>query len=410
MKIPAALLKILGKQERTLPEIDDYLDLNSGVWCLGDIPANLRQEIAADIRCSSGQARPFSEAYLREVVSDQEGFEVVKFALQFFLSMAVKIIGTKQPGRDSSLYPWVKALCISPDISVNASAQLAIDTKATTVFLTINAGVFVQQAHRLLAMFADEQFIQDLSKPPVHRSGETVEKVPDAGKWCKLKSDNSNLRLVAAWITTLAAMLVFYHEQAHFYRGHLGFIRERRGELKLLEVVDIPAQRTSDDDDLRRLLEFDADHAGGVLYGVVMREFDHPVPGPADGKNERFLVLTIVAAASMFIAFEEKMASRRYYPPAWRIHHFMNGFMESFFSQPMPDQDRAFLTETVFTVMQHVEARYANLSWHSEFDMGAAVAQNEMFFRQDIPGRTELEKEFKDFMPHLWPKERKHNR
>lgn len=380
---------------------------------MGEIPTNLRLEIAADIHLTSRNSRPFSESYLREIVTDQEGLEVVKLALRLFLLWASKIIGKTAPARSKSsqtLYPWAQALCISPDLSVNASAQLSVDTKAATVFLTINAGVFVQLAHRTLAMFADEKFILNVEISPEYSSRETVEREPCDGSWCTLKPANINFRLIAAWITAFAAMIVLNHELAHFHRGHLAYLKTHKDKLKLLEVYDSSRQQEPEEDDLLRLLEFDADAMGGNLYGVIMREFDHPVPGPEDGKNERFLILTIAAAASMFIIFEEKMASRRYYPPAWRLQQFFDAFISSFFAQPISADVRDFCSKLLFSTMNHIDARYAALNWGNGFDMEAAAAHTDMLICKDLPGLAELADELKKFMPHLWPKERKHNR
>jgi len=404
MKIPKFLFKSFRTKVAKLPNIDDYLDAPAGVWCLGYIPSNLKFQVGAQLRYDSKQMLPFSEAFLREVVKDDEGFQRAKFALQLFIYFADQIIGGKSSGPIGPVDPWCMVLCISRDLEVNASAHLTSDGDAATVVITINAGVFVTLAHRLLAMFADESFMQNLGVAPIRKSGSTTKKTPDDGSWCAQMPNNANLQMVAAWTTALAAIQVLQHELAHFFRGHLALILarnpQRPEDCKLLEI-DNELRPPLIDPDTRRCLELDADEAAGTTYATVMRIFDHPVPGPEDGKIERFYVLTILAAVSTFIIFEEGSPSRNYYPPAWRVHQFFGSFINEFFSQALDDNDDNATWKILEDVMSHVEARYSDLNWGDGFDLQAASASTNELLSKDLPKRVALAKDFSQYMPHI---------
>lgn len=414
MKIPSLLAKLLARQhaekKATLPEIDDFLDGRTGVWCYGAIPANLKHEIAGSIQSDSGTTRPFSETYLRDVVSDTEGFDIVKMALRVFLGMSAQIIGDKNAAKGGPIYPWVQALCISPGMSVNAWAQLSVDTKAATVFYTINAGVFVILAHRFLAMFADEDFLQDLSTAPLRKNGAQVDKDTLGGSCCALRPKNGNLLAVVIWMTAFAALEILSHEQAHFYRGHLGYLRDQGSGVRLSEADDDAPLFLPENTNLRRRLELDADDGAGVMFSVFMREFDHPVPGPKDGQNERFFVFTVVAAVCTFLLFEERQPSGFYYPPAWRVQHFFGGFVRNFFTSAGTSDEQSELQRIVSTVIDHVEARCEDLGWSEKFNFSDMKKWHRLLIEEDQPGRLALDKELKRFMPHVWPEDRTHIR
>lgn len=414
MKIPHLLAKLLARkydeQEETLPEIDEFLDTRAGVWCYGAIPINLKREIAGCIKEDSGIVRPFSETYLREVISDTEGFDVVKMALRVFLKLSAKVIGDTKAAKGDPIYPWVQALCISPDLSVNACAQFSVDTRAATVFYTINAGVFVTLAHRFLAMFADEDFLQDMSNAPLRKSGAQVDKDPLGDACCSLRPTNGNLLAVVTWMTVFAAMEILSHEQAHFYRGHLGYLRDQGKGACLSEADDDISLAFPENTNLRRRLELDADEGAGMIFSVLMREFDHPVPGPKDGKNERFYVFTVVAAVCTFLLFEERKQSGFYYPPAWRVQHFFGGFVRNFFVPTDSAEAGSEFHEVVSNVIEHVEARCEDLGWSDKFNFSDMKRWFHLLTEEDQPGRLALENELKRFMPQVWPENRTHNR
>lgn len=414
MKTLSLLAKLLvrrhGEQKETLPEIDAFLDTRTGVWCHGAIPPNLKQEIASSIKDDSGIARPFSETYLREVVLDTDGFKVVKMALRVFLKLSVAIIGDKKAAKGGPIYPWAQALCISPDLSVNACAQLSVDSRAATVFYTINAGVFVTLAHRFLAMFADEDFLQDMSNAPLRKSGPQVDKDPLGNACCSLRPNNENLLAIVTWLTAFAALEILSHEQAHFYRGHLGYLRDQGKGVRLSEADDDGHLCFPENTNLRRRLELDADEGAGMMFSVFMREFDHPVPGPKDGQNERFFVFTVVAAVCTFLLFEERQPSGFYYPPAWRVQHFFGGFVRDFFESAGSDEEQSELHGVVSTVIEHVQARCEDLGWSDKFNFSDMKRWLHLLTEEDQPGRLALDNDLKRFMPHVWPEDRTHIR
>lgn len=410
MNILEKSLNFFAKKEKNLPNIDDFLDTQAGVWCLGPVPKNLKFEIAANINAEINSKKPFSEEFIKSIVTDQEGLNVIKLAIQIFLHFSKTVIGTKSSDQKGILSPWCQALCISPNLSVNASAQLSSDPKAMTVFYTINAGVFIALAHRLLAIFSKDGFMKNPMDKPTREITETIKREPVNGSWCSLKPKNVRDQATVAWVTAFAAMIILHHEMAHFLCGHLGFLKSSKNLLKLKEIDEATKFLNSAEIDFYRRLELDADERGGRAYGLTMREFDHPAPGEKDGRNERFYIFTLLAATTTFIVFEEYAASPEYYPPALRINHFLGGFFKEFFAQPMSPEGEQSILDEMLNVISHVDARYSDLGWGVGFDFSAAQEYSKIYLNKDITARTELIKTLEQFMPHIWPKERNHNR
>ncbi|MGH8493099.1 MAG: hypothetical protein ACRERR_08355 [Moraxellaceae bacterium] len=405
MKLIGPLLMQRQKKQRVLK---DYIDVDEGLCGIGYIPNNIKKEISAVVRGRAG-SEVLSEDYLREVGVSEDGLKQILPVIDNFLALSRSVIGDKKPKSGDPLFPWVQALYISPEISVNACVRISSDIKAATVYVIFNAGVFVQLTHRVSAMLADDGFLKSFG---MQSSGaEAKLNPPKNGDWVNTLPLDPRKKEIARQVAFFGASIILSHELAHFYRGHLGYLRNKLGlsfgtyESFLNDLSDDVAAQ-----DVIRLLELDADQAAGTFFSTIFREFDHPTPGPKDGHNERFLFYVMIAITSTYILFEDVAPSRKYYSPSWRIHHVFNGFINNFFSEPPNEEDKKELIDMLFKVIKEVEECYERLGWGNGFTYGTALPEAEQLINKDSLDLKELEAEFAEFMPHLWPKERKHNR
>ncbi|OBR49235.1 hypothetical protein [Paraburkholderia tropica] len=394
------ITKKLGAEE--LPpefDLDDFVDLDTGVCGIGDIPRNLRQEIAAAIAAKTGSQAVVSTQYLRDMGLSNDDIELVQPVLSYFLSFAKHIVGDQAPKKGDALYPWAQSLFLSPDKSVNAWVRLSRDLEHRVLFIVVNVGTVIELTKRSLALMADDQLVRWLG-------GAAQDRAAPSMAFPAIPS-NKNLIVVAQQIARFAATAILCHELAHFYRGHLGYLRTN---FQLMELQEFEAAQqeapTNPNVNVRKLLEFDADEFGGALYTQLMRLLDFPAVGPDEDRTVRFLASTMLATSTVYATFEEYGRSNQYYTASWRAHQFFRGFFVSFVVPGTPEHEIDEAMKKFFEVLTLVSGVFQRTGWGNGLDLHAAVGESDRFLASERASREKLAAEFEKFAPERWPEKR----
>lgn len=380
-------------------DLDDFVDQDTRVCGIGDIPRNLRQEIAAIIVAKTGSRAVVSNEYLRDIGLSDNDVELVRPVLSYFLSFSKYIIGDKAPKKGDMLYPWVQSLFLSPDKSVNASVRLSRDLAHRTLFIIVNVGTIIELTKRSLALMADDQLVSWF--------GGSIQIGASQSSAFPTIPSNKNLVVVAQQIACFAAAAILCHELAHFYRGHLGYLR---AEFKLKELQEFEADSqevpTKLDVNVRKLLEFDADECGGAIYTKLMRLLDFPAVGPDEDRTVRFLASTMLAISTVYATFEEYGRSDKYYTASWRANHFFRGFFVSFVAAGAAEHEIDQGMKKFFDVLMLVSGALQRAGYGTGLDLNAATGETDKFLTSERALREQLAAVFEKYTPERWPGKR----
>ncbi|HDR8952667.1 M48 family metalloprotease [Burkholderia vietnamiensis] len=380
-------------------DLDGFVDRSAGVCGIGDIPRNLRQEVAAIILAKTGSKAIVSNEYLRDIGLGDDDLALVRPVLSYFLSFSKYIIGDEAPRKGDMLYPWVQSLFLSPDESVNASVQLSRDLQHRTLFIIVNVGTIIELTKRSLSLMADDQLVSWF--------GGNVQVGATHSNVFPVVPGNKNLVVVAQQIACFAAAAVLCHELAHFYRGHLGYLRT---EFKLKELQEFEADSrevpTKVDVNVRKLLEFDADECGGAVYTKLMRLLDFPAVGPDEDRTVRFLASTMLAISTVYATFEEYGRSDKYYTASWRANHFFRGFFVSFVAAGTAEHEIDEGMKKFFDVLMLVSGALQRAGYGTKLDLNAATGETDKFLTSERALRQELAAIFEKYTPERWPGKR----
>lgn len=383
------------------PEFDlnDFVDQVNRVCGIGDIPRNLRQEVAAVIAAKTRSQAVVSNEYLRDIGLNNDDVELVRPVLSYFLSFAKHIVGDKAPKKGDMLFPWAQSLFLSPDESVNASVRLSRDLEHRTLFIIVNVGTIIELTKRSLALMADDQLVSWF--------GGNVQASATQSNAFPIIPSNKNLVVIAQQIACFAAVAILCHELAHFYRGHLGYLRT---EFQLMELQEfevgpqeVPASPTLN---VRKLLEFDADEFGGAVYTHLMRLLDFPAVGPVEDRTVRFLASTMLAVSAVYATFEEYGRTDKYYTASWRAHQFFRGFFVSFVVDGTAEHEIDEAMKKFFDVLMLVSEVFQRTGWGNGLDLKATTSESDKFLASERSSREELAAVFEKYTPERWPEKR----
>lgn len=329
----------LGSPKALPDPFDTYYDEEAKVFCIGDLPLNIKKEAAGIIKAKLGNDEIFDRASLDDLLLQPEGralFDEAFSQLCFWIS---KLIGNNHRKRGQPLYPWKCAVCIVPTLAFNAWVRLSYDEKENTALIFLNIGVLLENLDRLHRIHATpgflDTFTQESGLAPI------VPFQQQEGLLGNL-SDNPHLHAIATEVAIKASMLVVFHEWAHFICGHVSYLRTELGHSG--EIHEAPEASDEEmDNDLRRMIELDADETAGIVASVFWREFDHPAVALPDMQNEAFSMEVIMAVLSNNLILGQYELNDRYYSPLWRTQHLLERFYADFFyvNKALPQHEQA---------------------------------------------------------------------
>lgn len=399
-----------GQAERTL---DFYFDKKVGAYGIGDLPDNLKLEVASLIDART-PGKKFDTEYIRSLDLSEEASRLFSLTLYSFFTCAEHLVGGKTSQTSSAFKGWRIGLYFVPSADVNALVKLSADEKANTVFILLNAGLILALLHRFCALFSVPGFFESMSAAD-HQTMNPIRHSPGAqmpqreGAWLAVLPASPRQIAIAHLCTIMAAITVLCHEFGHFVGGHLSYLRQRHRNASGLEEISSKVNNDALPDSLRRLLELDADRLAGAFASVLWRELDYPWIGPEDAQVESFYLEFVLSAICLYIVFEECSATTDYFSPAWRVEHFLTEFRGDFFHQAdngsaSPEKrDPGQETFAFDNKIRHaVEQAYVALGWGNGFSYQRIETETTTLFNGDILALASLKEELVPFMPHVW--------
>jgi hypothetical protein len=284
---------------------------------------------------------------------------------------------------------------------------MAFDERDNTALIFINIGVLLDNLHRLHIAYATPGFQN------IFLHGQLAPKVapqPEIGYLCTLSSNPKYLAM-ATEIAVKAAMMVIFHEYAHFMRGHIAYLRSELGYSgEIFEAPD-PSQPSDRmlDDDLRRVIEMDADQKAGSLASAFWRMLDHPAISPEDCKNEAFSMEIISAVLSNNLILGQYEFTDRYYSPLWRTQHILECFWNDFFSvdESSPVAERQSQRNEISNMMYGFQLKliaehervYSIMGWGEGMSFARVEREIESLLGEDEQRLEALQSELVRYMP-----------
>ena len=276
----------------TLPDpFDTYYDEKAKLFCIGELPLNIKKEAARMIETKLDSNESFDRASLDSLQLSAKGREVFDTALAQLCFWIGKLVGTKKRRKGDSLYPWKCAVCLVPTTRFNAWVRLSFDEKENTALIFLNIGVLLENLDRLHRIHATPGYLDSIINGS---KGKLAPEVPtdQCDGYLANFSANPRLHAIATEVAIKASMLVVFHEYAHFICGHVSYLK---AELDHSEGIHEAPEELDKvlAEELRRHMEFDADETAGTMASIFWREFDHPAVAPEDMKNEAFSIEVI---------------------------------------------------------------------------------------------------------------------
>ena len=384
---------------------DRYYDKHAQVFCLGNIPVQIKQEACSIIEGKFGRGARFNREYVDSLGLSASSRKIFDDAFSQLLFWVSKLVVFKPRKKGQLLYPWQYAVIIVPSLNFNAWVSLSFDEKENTALIFLNIGVLFENLDRLHASFSTPGFLASLLRG--ENPGEEVF-VPKQGRLCNL-SENADFRAIATDMSIKASMMVVFHEFAHFFRGHVCYLRGKPEHSGEVHEAPVPDAEAALDDTLRRIIEFDADQLAGVLASQFWRLFDHPVVSPEEDRNEAFLTAIVAAVISNNLILGQYGFTDRYYSPAWRVQHTLEMFYSDYFGVgkklfPMVNQARrqkvsAQLHDFQLAWIAEFERAYRMLGLGGGLSYQRVGVENITLLGSDCLEHKRLQLEFKKYMP-----------
>lgn len=394
-------------------DFHSYLDSETEVFGTDGIPKPFKFEAAAALRRLTN-GRKFDEKFISELGLSNEGELIFKSMTVKLLRFAEAALGNKKT-KNSPLQPWQCALFISPNIHPNATICTSSDESQNVIFIFINAGLILEVCHRVCAVFSRPEFWEVLN-------GQHQNHIKDADivdgniRWMNILPQSDRIAHISLSVIEKSLIMVLFHELAHFYRGHLGYLHcELNCSASLNETNEAyEANETQDNNkqgtlarNTRRLLELDADQFSGKLSSAFWRLLDYPAKGPEDAQIESFYMEILASTISVFLIINDNGPSDEYYSAIWRAHHFIENFNLDFFVNYAPDNpaDESGNTKIhtqLYELIFAFEAAYKALNWGDGFSNTRLEAETRTLLESDSIDLKNLTEILAKYFPFTW--------
>ncbi len=332
-----------------------YYDGNSGVFCIGNIPLRIKQEACSIIEGKLDSKVRFNEKYVDGLELSRDGREIFDRALQGLCIYISKLIGEDRRKKNQPLYPWQCAVVFVPSLKFNAWVRLSQDEKDNTTLIFINIGILLENLNRIHISYSIPGFMELLWHDKL------APDIPFKANpgYLNTLSSNPIFSAIATEVSIKAAMLVVFHEYAHFLRGHISYLRSELSHSG--EIYEAPETESEQslDNTIRRVLEMDADQKAGSFASTFWRMLDHPAVSPKEFQNESFSMEVISAVLSNNLILGQYEFSDRYYSPLWRTQHIIEFFYSDFFyvDKELPEIEKQRKREKISNDMFKIQLK-----------------------------------------------------
>jgi hypothetical protein len=394
IKIISSLIKKFHSASGKPRELLSFYDRDTATLGVGALPRSLRFEAAALIKDRT-QGKVLDAVYLQSLPIAEGGRICVEEVLTHFLRLAQSFANNKP----SPYKPWRIGLFIYPDTEFNASIKISDEPRQNTIFIFFNVGVILQLCNRFNSLLCNNEFLPKFA----HNVEPSV--ASNSSMWLANVPTCITRQKLATHLALFGSMNVLFHELAHFYRGHLTYLRNSEWALSELFEVEGFTEVSSLPFNERRLLELDADQFAGKLASNFWRQANHPTVGPKEDANENFYMLFVVAALITFLMMDDTIKTARYYSPLWRLHQFMDYFDKDHFAlEPGETKESAQgkLLDLIMSIHAHIESSSEKVGLNGEFSYERFDIETATLLGDDAKRYAEMAEKIAPFRPDTY--------